>query len=233
MNEPVKIIALNGSPHRSGNTSTLMGWVADGAAQAGASVEWIHLVDYRINYCLGCNACLQKGVCPQQDDFLEIRSRLMAADGYIIGSPVYEGGPSAQLKTLFDRLTLLGLFTLTFEGKWSAGVATSGVAPTRGVAKQIAEYCGFCSGTVGATTATVKYGYRRLEEHHPKGLPDRARKLGQKLVRDTQAASVPGLRQLRWQWIRFLHNHFVRPLVQNNPDQFGGVLQVWKEKGWN
>lgn len=232
MNHQIKILALNGSPHRQGNTVALMRWVAEGTQKADAVVEWLHVVDYHIEYCLGCNSCLKQGVCPQKDDFPQVRERLLSADGIIAGSPVYEGGPSAQMKTLLDRLTLLSLFTLTFEGKWCVGVATSGIAPTGGVAADLSNSFGFSGGHIGATTSTIKHGYRPLDEFHQARLPNRAQALGQKLVARIQTSSRPGLHLIKWQWIRFLHNAFIQPMVTGHPEQFGGVLQIWREKGW-
>ena len=62
------IVALNGSPHRKGNTATLMQWVLDGCAEAGAGVEWLHVADCHIEYCQGCFTCLRTGACPIVDD---------------------------------------------------------------------------------------------------------------------------------------------------------------------
>jgi len=82
-------------------------------------VEWLHVVDWRVEYCQGCFTCLRTGTCPIADDVPAIRERLLNADGIVVGSPVYGDGPTALLKTLLDRLTLLNLYTRTFEGAWS------------------------------------------------------------------------------------------------------------------
>ena len=123
----VSIVVLNGSPHRDGNTATLMGWVVAGCVEAGASVEWIHLVDHSIDYCQGCFTCLRTGECHIQDGFAQVRRRMEMADGIIVGSPMYAGQPTAQLKTFLDRLTLLNLYTHVFERQRSVAVVTSGV----------------------------------------------------------------------------------------------------------
>jgi len=68
------IVALNGSPHREGNTATLMQWVLDGCEEAGASTEWLYIVDWRIEYCQGCFTCLRTGTCPIADDVPAIGS---------------------------------------------------------------------------------------------------------------------------------------------------------------
>lgn len=176
------IVAMNGSPHRSGNTATLMRWVVEGCQAAGASVEWLNIGDWRIEYCQGCFGCLRTGTCIIEDDTAVIREHLLRADGIVVGSPVYEGQPTAQLKALLDRLTLLNLYARTFERQWTIGVATSGVAPIGGVAKSLADFFGRRAGVIGAKTTTIAKGSRPLSEDHDPRLPERARQLGRRLV---------------------------------------------------
>lgn len=227
----VHVVALNGSPHRQGNTSTLMQWVLEGCVEAGADCRWIHVVDYDIGYCRGCFTCLRTGSCPLPDQFQLIRDRLLAADGIVIGSPVYEGHATALLQTFIDRLTLLNLYTNTFEGKRTVGVATSGVAPTRGVAKSLAGLFGRPSGTIGATTATIAHGYRPLAATHDRRLPARARRLGRRLVSDIRSPAGRPMLSPFHIWIAILRRLVVQPLVLNNPDQFAGVIRIWREQG--
>jgi multimeric flavodoxin WrbA len=230
--KPIRIVALNGSPHRDGNTVLLMRWVLQGCAEAGAEVEWIHLVDYDIHYCQGCFTCLQTGDCPIHDDFRALRDRLVAADGIVVGSPVYEGQPTTQLKTFMDRTTLLSLYPRTFERQRTVGVATSGVAPTGSVARGIAGSFGRPYGNIGAKTASVARGYRPLAQvAHPR-LPARARALGRGLVADIlepQRSDFPLLTAL---WFRILWRFVIHPLVTRHPDQFGGVIRIWEDKEW-
>jgi multimeric flavodoxin WrbA len=237
-NKPVRVIGLNGSPHRTGNTVTLMGWVLEGCAVSEAHIEWLHLVDYDIRYCQGCFTCLRTGACPIKDDFLTLRASLLAADGIVAGSPVYEGGPSAQFKTFLDRLTLLNLYTNLFEHQHSVGVATSGIAPTEEVAKSMAFVLGRPAGTIGARTCTPAQGYQSLATDHDMRLPMKAQALGQRLVaniRQPKRFRFPSREYLIYQMCQRV---FLRPMVLNNPDQFAGVLRIWEEQGklphkWN
>jgi NAD(P)H-dependent FMN reductase len=228
----VDIVALNGSPHRDGNTATLMGWVAEGSESAGAQIEWIHVVDYKIQYCRGCFTCLRSGECPIGDDFQAVRERLLEAEAVVVGSPVYEGQPTSLLKALLDRLTLLHLYTEMFDTHWSVGVTTSGVAPTARLARQLAEFFGRRSGVIGAKTANLRQGYTALAEVHNPRLPDRARAIGRALVRDTRSEE-------RWRiptpssvWTSLIRRLVIRPMVARNADQFAGVLRIWQRKGW-
>jgi hypothetical protein len=62
------------------------------------------------------------------------------------------------MKTLLDRPTLLALYTRTFEWHRSAGVATSGVAPTGGVVRGLASFFGRRVGAIGAKTTALASG---------------------------------------------------------------------------
>jgi multimeric flavodoxin WrbA len=225
---PIRIIGLNGSPHKNGNTATLMKWVLEGCAEAGAEVEWIHVAERDIGYCQGCHTCMREGFCPIQDDVPAIRDKLLAADGIVVGSPVYEGQTTAQLKTLQDRLTLFILYTDLFSRQRTVGVATSGIAPTKGTAKKAAEFSR-CSGIIGAQTASFTKGYRPLAEAHSPRLPRRARALGRKLVRDIRNAKAFDLKRAWIGFLRFLLNTF---LVSRYPDQFAGAIRMQREKRW-
>lgn len=235
----IRVIGLNGSPHRHGNTVTLMSWVLEGCTAAGAQVEWLHLIDYDIRYCQGCFGCLRSGACPIRDDFLSVRANLLGADGIVAGSPVYEGGPSAQFKTFLDRLTLLNLYTNLFERQYSVGVATSGIAPTEEVAKGLAFVLGRPAGTIGAKTSTRAHGYQPLEAVHDPRLPGKARAIGKRLVANIRQPA----RRIRFPSREYLiyllcQRAFLRPMVLNNPDQFAGVLRIWEAQGklpqeWN
>jgi NAD(P)H-dependent FMN reductase len=228
----IRIVGLNGSPHRNGNTVALMRWILEGCAEAGAEVEWIHLIDWEVRYRQGCFTCLRTGTCPIQDDYQSILSQLLAAGGVVVGSPVYEGQPTAQLKTFLDRMTLLGLYTRTYEAQRSVGVATSGVAPTAGVAKYVAGMFGQRCGVIGAKTTSIAHGYQRLAEVHDRRLPERARALGRSLVARIQTAHQPRFPTPAHLWYGILARFVLQPMVARNAEQFAGVLQIWREKGW-
>lgn len=53
MGKSIKVIGINWSPNKTGNTATLIKWVLNGCFKAGSDVELLHVCDYNINYCLG------------------------------------------------------------------------------------------------------------------------------------------------------------------------------------
>ena len=99
----VTVIGISGSPHRHGNTETLLDNFLDGAAHAGAETDKIILRSMNYTPCRGCNACHKTGECIVQDDAEIIIERVMSCDCLAIASPIYSMGITAELKGLIDR----------------------------------------------------------------------------------------------------------------------------------
>ena len=101
-----KIIILNGSPRKTGNTSSLTAAVAEGAKAAGNEVTEFHLASMNIRGCLGCWCGGKDKACPcvQQDDMQQIYPVYQAADVVVLASPLYYWFISGWLKNTFDRL---------------------------------------------------------------------------------------------------------------------------------
>lgn len=99
----VTVIGISGSPHRHGNTETLLDSFLDGAAHAGAETDKIILRSMNYTPCRGCNACHKTGECIVQDDAEIIIERVMSCDSLAVASPIYSMGITAELKGLIDR----------------------------------------------------------------------------------------------------------------------------------
>ncbi len=97
------ILILSSSPRKGGNSQTLCEQFAQGAREAGHTVEMISLREKSIHCCTGCLACLQTGACVQKDDTAEILDKMLAADVIVLATPVYFYSMSAQMKMLIDR----------------------------------------------------------------------------------------------------------------------------------
>lgn len=99
----VRVIGLSGSPHRHGNTETLLDAFLDGAGSSGANVEKVILKDLDYTPCRGCNACHKTGDCILRDAAPELLDRLSGYDCLAVASPIYSMGITAELKGLIDR----------------------------------------------------------------------------------------------------------------------------------
>ena len=100
----MKVLLLNGSPRKDGNTESLVKAFEQGAKKHG-EVEIINVCDININPCKGCDYCLNSEghACVQKDGMSEIYKKLQTADVLVVASPVYFYSLSAQLKALIDR----------------------------------------------------------------------------------------------------------------------------------
>jgi multimeric flavodoxin WrbA len=97
------VIGFVGSPRNGGNTDILVDAILAGAREAGATVQKVMLDDLTINPCKACYGCRPGGVCVQDDDMTDLYKKMQASDAWVIGTPVYWWGPSAQLKAFVDR----------------------------------------------------------------------------------------------------------------------------------
>lgn len=100
----MKIVGINGSARRDGNTALLIETVFAELRKVGAETEMIQLAGSTIEPCRACFACRGKGNCVFRNDrFGEIYARMTAADGIVLGSPVYSADVSSNMKALMDR----------------------------------------------------------------------------------------------------------------------------------
>ena len=98
-----KILIIKGGGRANGNTAQLVDSFAKGAADAGHNVEIISLSEYKVNGCLGCNACRYGKPCVQKDDFNSLVPKIKEADCLVFASPLYFWTISARLKAFIER----------------------------------------------------------------------------------------------------------------------------------
>lgn len=99
----MKVFAIIGSHKKDGRTAQAVQRVMS-EFPPGTQQEIVYADELNIHYCTSCRHCSSSECCAQRDDMDMIFNRLMAADLVIIGSPVYFGALSAQLKAICDRL---------------------------------------------------------------------------------------------------------------------------------
>src|SRR5512135_1393038 len=105
----MKIMAFNGSPRKKWNTATLLSKALEGAASCGAKTELIHLYDLDFKGCISCFACKtiggkSYGKCVVKDDLKPIFRKIEKADAIILGSPIYYGTVTGEMKSFMERL---------------------------------------------------------------------------------------------------------------------------------
>jgi multimeric flavodoxin WrbA len=100
---PVTVLGISGSPHRHGNTETLLDRLLEGAQAAEAQIDKVVLKTLNYSPCRGCNACHKNGECIVNDDAIVLYERIMASDCIAVASPIYTMGITAELKGFIDR----------------------------------------------------------------------------------------------------------------------------------
>ncbi len=122
----MKVLGINGSP-RSGRGATmrLVTAVLEGCKDGGAETEAVQLADLDFHYKNACSVCFQEGRCVEEDDFPALYQKIKAADGLVLGSPVYFDLVTGQMKMLIDRMSD-GIQCQSLSGKYGCSVATSG-----------------------------------------------------------------------------------------------------------
>ncbi len=100
----MKVIAINGSPRKDGNTYLALKTACDILNEQGIETEIVNVGNMNITGCKACGGCSGKGRCVINDGFNEVADKAAAADGIIVGSPVYYAGINGTLKCFLDRL---------------------------------------------------------------------------------------------------------------------------------
>jgi len=127
----MKVLAINGSPRKNGNTQVMIEEAAKPLRRAGIRVEVASIRDYNIRPCNACEACYKKPWhCPIKDDAVKLLRKMKNADGLIVGSPVYGAGVTAQLKALLDR-GVIACINQDFKNKIGGAIAV-GATPHGG-----------------------------------------------------------------------------------------------------
>ncbi len=140
-----RVLGVVGSPRRNGNTETLVDEVLAGAEEAGAFTEKVILNELDISPCQACNTCQKTGECIQRDDMPKLLEKMEQSQIWVLGTPVYWWGPTAQFKAFLDRW--YSAQQVTFEGRYailtiSLGGGASFARHTVGMLTDVMNYLG-------------------------------------------------------------------------------------------
>ena len=103
------LLAVNGSPRKNWNTATLLNKSLEGASSKGAATEIVNLYDLNFKGCVSCFCCKLKdgksyGKCAHQDDLTVVLEKIDKADAVILGSPIYLGNVTGEMRSLMERM---------------------------------------------------------------------------------------------------------------------------------
>lgn len=155
----MQVVAINGSPRKSGNTATLIHAVLEGARAAGAETVEAHLHTLDMKGCMGCLSCRTKhGVCAQQDGLSPFLEQIKTCDALVVGCPIYMYRISGQMKLFVDRVYSLytpkpggGYNTAVPPGKRFAMVISQGAPDPQQYQRSIRWLAGMTGSGHGMT----------------------------------------------------------------------------------
>ncbi len=219
----MKILGINASPRASrSQTLRLVRAVLDGAESAGAEVELVDVAKLRIEYCLGCTVCYERGECVRKDDFAELYRKMLDSDGIVLGSPNYINSVTAQMKTMLDRMAD-AIHCQRFIGKYGCAVSTAGGSG----ADEIVEYLNGVLQTLGANTVG---GVGVVLGGDPETIvpaEGRAYELGRRLARAIEKKETyPDQEEFHAAMLDRM-----RALVTANRDRWHHEYDYWREAG--
>lgn len=105
-----KIMIIDGGPRKNFNTASMLQKIAEGAGSVSGEIEVKTVRLYGLDYkgCMSCMACKIKGkasnVCKFKDALTPILKEIAEADGLVLGSPIYFGDVTGQMRTFLERL---------------------------------------------------------------------------------------------------------------------------------
>ncbi|QXE89381.1 flavodoxin family protein [Geomonas subterranea] len=109
MDDAVKVVAIVGSYRKGGMVDQVVDEVLAGAAQAGAQVQKIYLLDTHVEFCTNCRLCTQspggaRGICPVADEMARVLDLVEGCQALVLASPTNFGSVTALTKRFVERL---------------------------------------------------------------------------------------------------------------------------------
>lgn len=119
----MKVLLVNGSPHKNGCTFTALNEVEKALSEDGIDTELYWIGKEAISGCTACGACAKLGKCVIDDDVNMLSARIGEFDGIVIGTPVYYSNAAGSLRCFLDRFFYSGAGG-KFAGKPGAAVVS-------------------------------------------------------------------------------------------------------------
>lgn len=115
----MKVLLINGSPHEKGSTYTALNEMKKIFEANEVEAELIHVGHEAIRGCVACGFCSTNGKCVVDDAVNRVAPKFEAADGIVVGSPVYYASPNGTILSFMDRL----FYSTTFDKTMKVGAA--------------------------------------------------------------------------------------------------------------
>lgn len=223
----MQILVINGNsnPKPEGFIHGALGIVTERLEKRGAKTKRINLAEANIHDCLGCFNCLKTGECIIKDDMGGIISDMLAADGFVIGSPVRNSLMTACYKRFYERITYLLGFSKLLKGKQTMAISCVGYASGKAANKRaLGLQQIFETNLSSYTFASVGIPTKRRPEDYRK----RLERAADKLITDIEHHQpAPLFHRLSW----YIDRVAMRKLMfEKSPETYAFIIDSWKKQ---
>ena len=140
----MKVLLINGSPRREGNTFIALSEAARALEAEGVGAEIVSIGTKAVQGCIACGKCAELGRCVFNDAlYNEVREKLAGADALVVGSPVYYAAASGQITSFLNRLFYAG--GRRMAGKLGAAVVSCRRGGAASAFDQLNKYFTICN----------------------------------------------------------------------------------------
>ncbi len=122
----MKVLVINGSPRKDGNTALAVEEFVKTIEEQGIEAEVVRIGSMDIRGCIACNSCAARGCCVFDDEVNVLAKQFEEADGLVVATPVYYASANATLIACLDRLFYSTPFDKTMKVGASIAVARRG-----------------------------------------------------------------------------------------------------------
>lgn len=145
----MRVLMINGSPHRNGNTAAALKEMEQVFTQQGIESEIVQVGNKDIRGCIACGSCYEKGKCVFDDLVNETAPKFEACDGLVVASPVYYASANGTLISFLDRLFYSTHFDKTM--KVGAGVVAARRGGLSATFDELNKYFTICGMPVASS----------------------------------------------------------------------------------
>ena len=202
----MKLLFINGSPHKDGCTAAALREVSRTLEELGIETETHWVGNKPVPGCIACGSCKKTGACIYDDGVNELLARSHEWDGLVVGSPVYYGCASGQLLSFLDRLFYAA------GGRLAGKTAAAVVSCRRGGASTAFQQLNMFFGMNNLVVATSQY-WNQVHGNTPQEVAQdqeglqTMRTLARNLawiLRCRQAAAIPAPEREPWTPTNFI-----------------------------
>lgn len=219
----MKIIMINGSHRKNGATALILHEMEQKLqTYPNVEIQFYHVADLKMKYCVGCCQCYKSGTCVLNDDIEKLSENIETADGIIIGSPTYASNISGQMKVIIDR----GHFVIEqlLFGKYAISVSTYENYGGKDTAKILNRL--FCySGATISKSLAIKTPFSSNPFSNPQ-IYKIVHKATDKFYKD-----IYGQKTYLYQKMKhfILFRFGILPFVMKKGNEYQGVIAKWKK----